>query len=145
MRDRAEIEADCREPSVICCATHARLLDDVPALLAALDEANTEIERLQARIDGQAWEDLQAENQRLRRALAGHLFDRESLNTREAIRSELIIQGFEAEAAVQRVEALCDEVDGKDRTQEWHDCAPCLVKTDRIRAALAPQDNGDSE
>jgi hypothetical protein len=46
MRDRAEIEADCREPSVICCATHARLLDDVPALLAALDEANADKQRL---------------------------------------------------------------------------------------------------
>jgi hypothetical protein len=51
MRDRAEIEADCREPSVICCATHARLLDDVPALLAALDEANTALARETARAD----------------------------------------------------------------------------------------------
>jgi hypothetical protein len=51
MRDRAEIEADCREPSVICCATHARLLGDVPALLAALDEANTALVRETARAD----------------------------------------------------------------------------------------------
>jgi len=33
---------------------------------------------------------------RLRRALAGHLFDGESMDTREAIRAELIQQGLEA-------------------------------------------------
>jgi hypothetical protein len=52
----------------------------------------------------------------LRRALAGHLFDGESLSTREAIRSELIIAGFEAmneldrlHGVVARVRALCEE------------------------------------
>lgn len=35
-----------------------------------------------------------AEIERLKRALAGHLFDGESLSTREAIRSELIEQGL---------------------------------------------------
>lgn len=37
---------------------------------------------------------LAAEVERLKRALAGHLFDGESLSTREAIRSELIEQGL---------------------------------------------------
>lgn len=36
------------------------------------------------------------ENEKLQRALAGKIFDGESLSTREEIRSELIKQGFEA-------------------------------------------------
>jgi hypothetical protein len=42
---------------------------------------------------------------RLRRALAGHLFDGESLGTREAIRSELITAGFEAMNELDRLRA----------------------------------------
>ena len=56
---------------------------------------------------------LRTENERLRRALAGHLFDGESLSTREAIRSELIKQGFMCMAAfdhmVEGLEALVIE------------------------------------
>jgi hypothetical protein len=48
---------------------------------------------------------LLAEIDRLNRALAGHLFDGESLSTREAIRSELILQGFAAQDELDRVGA----------------------------------------
>jgi hypothetical protein len=108
MRDRAEIEADCREPSAICCATHARLLNDVPALLAALDEASMQ-------------RDL---------ALRMHEVQFNRANRIEAERDRAL-------AAVQRVEALCDATSAR----AWYQ--PLSIAA--IRAALAPQDNGDSE
>jgi hypothetical protein len=49
---------------------------------------------------------LRAEVERLGRALAGHLFDGESVNTREAIRNELMQRGVEE--AEQLAEALAE-------------------------------------
>lgn len=43
---------------------------------------------------------LQEENSKLRQALAGHLFDGESVSFREVIRSELIQQGIRLDGAL---------------------------------------------
>jgi hypothetical protein len=127
MRDRAEIEADCREPSVICCATHARLLDDVPALLAALDEANADRQRLAAeneRISG-AWRQVILREQRSDNA---HDYDIRQI---EAERDRAL-------AAIQRVEALCDKwASGGNWDVQ-------IAEAD-IHAALAGPQNGGSE
>lgn len=66
-------------------------------------------------------EDLRAEIARLKRALAGHLFDREAISTREAIRIELIEQGFaDREALTAELASVRAELaDYKDRVQVW--------------------------
>lgn len=43
---------------------------------------------------------------KLKRALAGHLFDGESLSTREAIRTELITNGLTALDQLERIKLL---------------------------------------
>lgn len=57
-------------------------------------------------------DELAAEVQRLRRALAGHLFDGESLSAREAIRSELIKEGLAAIAELEQTRADAAAVQG---------------------------------
>lgn len=52
-----------------------------------------------------------AEVERLRRALAGHLFDGESLSTREALRSELVEQGLKDSAELERLHAMRDRAE----------------------------------
>lgn len=57
----------------------------------------------------------------LKRALSGHLFDGESLSTREAIRSELIVQSIEAEAERDRARDLAVALEGQvARVQGLH-------------------------
>jgi hypothetical protein len=132
-RCRATYGCLCQGP--LTATTNGAFLDphaEVMRLRAALDEANAEVERLREIINRQKV--TADERLALKR-------DRRALRTRR----RLIAERDRALTAVQRVEALCDEVDDKDRRQEWHDCAPCLVKTDRVRAALAPQNNGGSE
>jgi hypothetical protein len=59
----------------------------------------------------------EAENKRLRQALAGHLFDGESLSTREAIREELITEGLKAMAIVDRYVDLYGTLDEDETVQ----------------------------
>ncbi|QWY81952.1 hypothetical protein SEA_SICARIUS2_47 [Arthrobacter phage Sicarius2] len=60
--------------------------------------------------------ELEAENEQLKRALAQHTFDGESLNLREAVRTELIAVGVEAYEQLQEqkrlVQAQNDIIDG---------------------------------
>lgn len=60
-------------------------------------------ERLRTRLA-----ETQAENIRLRVALAGHLYDGESADTRDTTRTELITNGLAAIASLERVKATCD-------------------------------------
>lgn len=61
-------------------------------------------ERLRTRLA-----ETQAENIRLRVALAGHLYDGESVETRNTLRTKLITEGVEAIAALERVQVTCDQ------------------------------------
>lgn len=97
MTDHGCILHNGPNPEGKACSTCARRVDKVilPIVWSALETVETE-------------------RARLKRALAGHLFDGESLDTREAIRSELIEQGFrQAEA----VETLIDQWDDMLRTE----------------------------
>jgi hypothetical protein len=84
---------------------------------------------------------LLAEVDRLRMALAGHLFDGESLDTREAVRTGMIQMGITAYDALRGVTKLVDEIDWH---QEREGCAVDMhtpngwvdVK-DRLAAILA--------
>lgn len=100
---------------------HHDYREDVDAVVAEVDRLTAERDRrLQQAVDLTAQLDslaamydstvgtLTAQRDQARRALAGHLFDGESLSTREAIRNELIEAGFAAEAELQRLRAAVD-------------------------------------
>ncbi len=63
----------------------------------------------------------------LKRALAGHLFDGESVSTREAVRNELMALGFEADQAVERVRALHEPVWSNEFPPGGKVCRQCGV------------------
>lgn len=89
------------------------LLDRMGALLAGVANA---LKGEPAALAMHDWSDLPevaakvaAENAELKKALAGHLFDGESLSEREALRSELIEQGLRAQEIVGQVRTLRKE------------------------------------
>lgn len=75
---------------------------------------------------------LVGENRRLRAALVGHIFDGESMNTREAIRHEMLEQYFRL---LKRMETACAMAEQMSR-EEY-----AALDTDVLRAFLADRDD----
>jgi len=103
--DRDDTIKEQREAIEIWADLHRQARQSLDACADRIDEHT--YSELSAHLhdgpmDPEDGREYRSEVERLR-ALAGHLFDGESLSTREAIRSELITQGFEDSAEVERL------------------------------------------
>lgn len=74
---------------------------------------------------------LETENAQLRTALAGHLFDGESLDAREKLRVQLLHEGILASEQVRSVKMVCAVT-----LRTWGEDGPKIVTTQEIDEAL---------